>query len=168
MRIRFHVKMAIISQLTHSCVILGAIIIIASLVSMGRPLCLSEFFPTSFAQFFVWVCAFPILTIGAGLGIFFDFSKLGCWDLLTSDMFQMPAIGLLGVLSVFLYWIFVRFLVSKTWGLEWVKACTTIVKCFIFWGLFQLFCVFVSCAWTYGGLSCESNANSEMVEASEK
>lgn len=168
MRIRFHVKMAIISQLTHSCVILGAIIIIASLISMGRSLCLSEFFPTSFAQFFVWICAFPILTIGAGLGMFFDFSRLSCWGLLTSDVFQMLSIGFLGVISVFFYWLFVRFLVSKTWGLEWVKACTTIVKCFIFWGIFQLLCVFISCAWTYGSLSCECREGSAEVELSEK
>ena len=173
MRIRFHVKKAIISQLNRSCIILCAIIFFAALISAGRPLCLSEFFPTSFAQFFVWICAFPLLTLVAGLGIFFDFSQTAFGAFVSSDGMQMVSIGVLAMLCVLVYWLVVRYFVAHAWGLEWVKAATTIVKCFIFWGLFQLLCVVVSCAWSVGGFShknCECSepaANPPAQTASE-
>lgn len=169
MRIRFHVKKAIISQLNRSCIILCAIIFFAALISAGRPLCLSEFFPTSFAQFFVWICAFPLLTLAAGLGIFFDFSQTSAGAFLASPNVQMLSIGVLAMLCVLIYWLVVRYFVAHTWGLEWVKAATTIVKCFICWGIFQLVCVAVSCAWSVGGFShknceCPEPASSQPAQ----
>lgn len=163
MRIRFHVRMAVLSQLSRSTLRLCAIIVLCMIICIGSPLDLSRFFPTSFAQFFLWICAFPLLTVGAALGVVVDFDSNCVFRFLSSENLQMVSIGVLALLSVFIYWATTRYLVLKYCGTDWVKACTTIVKCFIYWGLFQLICVVVSYAWTAGGfnLGKPSSENSQ-------
>lgn len=153
MRIRFHVRMAVLTQLSKSTLRLCAVIFVATLLSLGMPLNLGEFFPASFAQFFLWFCAFPLLTLGAALGSVVDLNSNAIFQLLACDKMQMISIGILAELSVFIYWASVRYAVLKYCGTEWVKACTTIVKCFIFWGVFQILCVLISYAWTAGGFN---------------
>ncbi|MBO6102992.1 MAG: hypothetical protein J6P03_07030, partial [Opitutales bacterium] len=151
MKIRFHLRMAAITKLSRVSLTLGAIIVFASVLSLGRPLNLSEYFPASFAQFFVWVCAFPILTAGAAVGSFADLTSLPFWDTLASEKVQMASIGALALLNLFIVWAFIRYVVLKLWGLEWVNAGTTILKCFVIWGFFQIACVFIAYAWSFGG-----------------
>lgn len=153
MRIRFHVRMAVLSQLSKSALRLGALIVLATLLCLGSPLDLSRFFPASFAQFFLWICAFPLLTLGAALGLVVDLNSNCVFQFFASERMQMISIGLLALICVFIYWAAVRYLVLKYCGTDWVKACTTIIKCFIFWGIFQILCVIVSYAWSAGGFN---------------
>lgn len=164
MRIRFHVRMAVLSQLSKSTIRLCVIILISTLLCLNTPLDLSRFFPESFAQFFLWLCAFPLLTVGAALGVFIDFEVNPVFQFFASDSLQMVSIGVLALLSVFMYWATVRYLVLKYCGTDWVKACTTIIKCFIFWGVFQILCVLISYAWTAGGFNL-GKSNPEIVES---
>ena len=151
MRIRFHIRMAVISKLSRRCLVLAALMLFATLICLGKPLDLTQFFPTSFAEFFLWICALPALTIFAGLGAIVDLNQFALFRFLSSDSMQMAAIGSLALLSLLVYWAFARYVVLKHWGTEWVKAATTIVQCFILWGTVQLACVFVSYAWIAGG-----------------
>lgn len=173
MRIRFHVRMAVLSQLSKSALRLGALIVLATLLCLGSPLDLSRFFPASFAQFFLWICAFPLLTVGAALGLVADFNSNCVFQFFASERMQMVSIGLLALLSVFIYWATVRYLVLKYCGTDWVKACTTIIKCFIFWGIFQILCVVVSYAWSAGGFnlgkpSSENQQTQEQLSPQDK
>ena len=151
MRIRFHIRMAVISKLSRRCLLLAALLFFATLICLGKPLDLTQFFPSSFAEFFLWICALPMLTLFAGLGAIVDLNQFAIFRFLSSDSIQMAAIGTLALLSLLIYWALARYLVLKLWGPEWVKAATTIVQCFILWGSVQLLCVFVSYAWIAGG-----------------
>lgn len=158
MRIRFHLRMAVISSFSRACIKLAAVMAAAVVLCLGQPLDLSSFFPAAFAEFFLWLCAFPLLTAGAALGAVIDIASLPFWEFLSSESVQMVSIGALALASLLAYWAFVRYVVFQIWGTDWVKAATTIVKCFIFWGYFQLLCAFVSYAWVVGGLKLKGGA----------
>lgn len=150
MRIRFHIRMAVLSKLSRACLYLGVLVFVSTLICMGSPLNLSEFSPRSFVQFFLWVMAFPLLTFFAGLDSILNFSDYSFWKFFASDSMQMISIGFLALVCLVCYWAFCRYLVLKIWGADWVRAATTIVRCFIFWGIFQLICAFIAFAWVAG------------------
>lgn len=161
MRIRFHIRMAVVNRLARSCLFMAGLMVLATLICLGRPLDLTQFFPRSFAEFFLWVCAFPLLTLFAAVGSVADLSQLALFRFLSSDSVQMASIGGLALLSLLLYWAFVRYFVLRFWGAEWVKAATTMLQCFILWGMFQVLCVFVSYAWIMGGFKLGASRPTE-------
>ncbi len=143
--------MAVISRLSKSCLILAGLIVLSWLICVGKPLNLSTFFPSSFAQFFLWTSAFPLLTLFAGVGTLVNLNNFALWRFLCDDKIQMTSITVLALIMLLIFWIFCRyFLIKRKTGADWVRASTTIVKCFIFWGIFQLSCVFISYAWIVG------------------
>ena len=108
---------------------------------------LSKFFPTAFAQFFVWCSAFTLMTFGRAFLALLGVESAPLIETLTQPQFQMLAMGGLALLSVFLFWVLVRFVLVKHWTAKAIKILTTVVKYYTYWGLFQLFCVFLALAW---------------------
>lgn len=118
------------------CLALALTAIISAALVWNRSYDLSTTGADGFPALFLLVLAFVPIEIFEAVCHFLEMPE-------AAAKCSLPWVpGFASVFSVVAVWVTVRFVMLKRRGINAVKIATTLVKIFLIWGIFQLFCFF--------------------------
>ncbi len=131
---------------------LAAVIILATLVSAGRPYELGLPYAHGFALWFLLLLSYIPLEVVGLFNWVFGIQDNAFMRFLVQEH-QALGMGLFNLGMVAAIWVLVRFWLGKRYGLAFLLTTGTFLIILLVWGCFQLLCFAAVTIWGHGGFS---------------